>query len=200
MSFDQALIAARYRRDDEDALSDLAQAALAEGQEESALPVLHGAAQRLDSALLWQWTGLLHRALDEHEAALAAFAEAAALAPTDKSIAHGRARVALESGLPAESPLPARPAAVAERRRCPARLRRGAVRRRTAGGRRSDSRQCAGALAAVDGGAYETRPASLANGEQGSGDGVAGARDPATSWPGAALGRPVSAACPSGAV
>lgn len=102
MSFDQALIAARYRRDDEDALSDLAQAALAEGQEESALPVLHGAAQRLDSALLWQWTGLLHRALDEHEAALAAFAEAAALAPTDKSIAHGRARVALESGLPAE--------------------------------------------------------------------------------------------------
>lgn len=102
MSFDQALIAARYRRDDEDALSDLAQAALAEGQEELALPVLHGAAQRLDSALLWQWTGLLHRALDEHEAALAAFAEAAALAPMDKSIAHGRARVALESGLPAE--------------------------------------------------------------------------------------------------
>ena len=52
-------------------------------------------------ARLWQWTALLHRALDEHANRLNAFADAARLAPDDASIAHGHARVALEAGLDA---------------------------------------------------------------------------------------------------
>ena len=42
--------------------------------------------------LLWQWKALLERSIDEHEAALASFAEAARLAPADVSVAHGHAR------------------------------------------------------------------------------------------------------------
>jgi tetratricopeptide (TPR) repeat protein len=101
VSFEQALIAAREQQDDEAALSNLAMSALAEDGEEAALPLLRGAAERRQSARLWQWTGLLERSLDQHEQALASFERAAALAPTDQSIAHGRARVALEAGLPA---------------------------------------------------------------------------------------------------
>jgi tetratricopeptide (TPR) repeat protein len=103
VTFDQALAAAQRKRDDEDALSDLGRAALAEGREEAALPLLRRAAESSRSALIWQWTGLLERSLDDHEPALASFGKAAALAPTDKSIAHGRARAALEGGVPAEA-------------------------------------------------------------------------------------------------
>lgn len=60
------------------------------------------AAARADSARLWQWSGLLHRSLDEHEVALRSFEQAARLAPADAGIAHGHARVALEAGLDAE--------------------------------------------------------------------------------------------------
>lgn len=96
------LIAARERQDDEAALEELARSALAESAEEAALPLLRRGAERLKSARLWQWTGLLERSLDQHEQALASFDRAAALAPNDQSIAHGRARVALEAGLPAQ--------------------------------------------------------------------------------------------------
>jgi tetratricopeptide (TPR) repeat protein len=63
------------------------------------LPLIREAAR--SDARLWQWKGLLERALDEHAEALKSFAEAARLAPADSGIAHGRARVALEAGSPA---------------------------------------------------------------------------------------------------
>lgn len=101
MEFEHALSLARGRPDDDELLSNLARTALAEAREEAALPLLRRAAERRPTALMWQWTGLLERALDEHQEALESFAKAAALAPMDKSIAHGRARVALEGGVPA---------------------------------------------------------------------------------------------------
>ena len=50
---------------------------------------------------LWQLLGLLHRNLDELGPAVEAFAKAAELAPDDAMIAHGRACVCYEAGLPA---------------------------------------------------------------------------------------------------
>ncbi len=84
---------------DTETIFDLASAALAEGQEESALPLVRAAAERSGEASLWQWAGLLNRALDEHQEALECFEQAARLAPGDPKIAHGQARVALEAGL-----------------------------------------------------------------------------------------------------
>lgn len=101
MNFRGALAAVQSGAADVDAFDDLARAALAEGEEASARALISRAAARLRSPLLWQWAGLLQRSLDEHEAALGAFAQAAELAPDDPSIAHGRARVALEAGLDA---------------------------------------------------------------------------------------------------
>ena len=86
---------------DENALAELAGKALEEGEEEQALPLVERGAERLNSALLWQWKALLERSLDEHELALASFAEAGRLAPADVSIAHGHARTAMEAGLDA---------------------------------------------------------------------------------------------------
>jgi tetratricopeptide (TPR) repeat protein len=86
---------------DAEALAELASKALEEGEEERALPVVERAAAQSASAVLWQWKALLERSLDEHEAALASFEKAARLAPADVSIAHGRARTAMEAGLDA---------------------------------------------------------------------------------------------------
>ncbi|HEU0283694.1 MAG TPA: putative 2OG-Fe(II) oxygenase [Sphingomicrobium sp.] len=86
---------------DESALADLAAKALEEGEEERALPLVERGAVQLRSALLWQWKALLERSLDEHESALASFVEAARLAPSEVSIAHGHARTAMEAGLDA---------------------------------------------------------------------------------------------------
>ncbi len=102
MTFERNLIEARERQDDEAALEELARSALVEWGEEPALPLLRRGAEHLQSARLWQWTGLLERSLERHEQALASLDKAAALAPSDQSIAHGRARVALEAGLPAQ--------------------------------------------------------------------------------------------------
>lgn len=101
MSFADRLAAARAGRAGADAIGELASLALDEGEEDAALPLVAVAAERSGVARLWQWTGLLHRALDEHEAALGAFGEAARRAPEDAGIAHGRARVAYEAGLDA---------------------------------------------------------------------------------------------------
>ncbi|WP_428684596.1 putative 2OG-Fe(II) oxygenase [Sphingopyxis sp.] len=101
MSFAGRLAAAHAGRASTDDFADLANLALDEGEEEAALPLVAAAAKRSNAARLWQWTGLLHRALDEHEAALEAFGAAARLAPGDAGIAHGRARVAYEAGLDA---------------------------------------------------------------------------------------------------
>jgi tetratricopeptide (TPR) repeat protein len=87
---------------DSDGFADLASKALKTGSEEQAAPILDKAARAAaNNARLWQWSALLHRALDEHDKALEAFAKAARLAPSDASIAHGHARVALEAGLDA---------------------------------------------------------------------------------------------------
>lgn len=87
---------------DPDALGEMASKALAAGTEAEAAPILDQAARTArTNARLWQWAGLLHRAVDQHEQALAAFAEASRLAPNDSSIVHGHARVRLEAGLDA---------------------------------------------------------------------------------------------------
>lgn len=89
---------------DPQSLAALASAALANGDEQAAIVVLEVAARRAgNDASLWQWVGLLHRALDQHRPALEAFATAARLTPADARIAHGHARVALEAGLDARA-------------------------------------------------------------------------------------------------
>lgn len=102
MSFPSALDTARKRPTDPEALAELARSALREGEEDQALAVFTGAATRSATARTWQWKGLLERSIDEHGRALESFAEAVRLSPEDGSIAHGRARVALEAGVPAE--------------------------------------------------------------------------------------------------
>ena len=84
-----------------ESLADLAREALANGQEEQAAPLVVAAAQKRAEPRLWQWAGLLHRALDELGSALECFEAAARLAPSDPKIAHGHAQVAFEAGLDA---------------------------------------------------------------------------------------------------
>ena len=97
-----ALKTASSKPADQAALEALAKSAQDEGEEERALPLLERALPQNPTARLWQWKGLLDRAIDEHEQALHAFAEAARLDPADVSIAHGHARVAMEAGLDAQ--------------------------------------------------------------------------------------------------
>lgn len=82
-------------------LEELARVSFDAGEEDRALPIVCDAAHRSRDPRLWQWTGILERSLDEHEEALRAFEAAAAIDPTNASIAHGHARVALEAGMPA---------------------------------------------------------------------------------------------------
>lgn len=100
--FPGALERARADPDGAAALAALARAAIEAGEEDAALPMLAGGAERAGSdARLWQWTALLYRALHRHGEALPAFALAAALAPGDGSIAFGHAYATLEAGLDA---------------------------------------------------------------------------------------------------
>ena len=99
--FEAALAKTRSSAADPTQVEQLAQMSLEAGEEERALPFVREAADQLRDARLWQWTGILERSLDEHERALAAFETAAGIVPTSPSIAHARARVALEAGLPA---------------------------------------------------------------------------------------------------
>jgi len=103
VSFRAALDAALERPDDQEALADLAEAALREGEEEQAIAPLERNLKRSPEARLFQWKGLLERSIDEHQEALNSFAQAARLDPANARIAHGRARVALEAGVPAEA-------------------------------------------------------------------------------------------------
>lgn len=90
---------------DEHQAAQLADLALDHGREEAALPFVAAAAARHDTnASLWQWTALLHRALDQHGTALLAYERAQRLRPEDPRIAHGLARTMLEGGLPAVGP------------------------------------------------------------------------------------------------
>lgn len=104
MSFAQLLDHARRNSSDVAALEALAKAALDSQEEALALPLVAVAAERIsDNARLWQWTALLHRELDDRVAAIPAFERAVRLAPNDKQIRHGHARVVLEAGLRAVS-------------------------------------------------------------------------------------------------
>ena len=79
--------------------TELARQALADQTEADVVDRVAGAARTIGSdPRLWQWTGLLHRALDDRIAAMAAFDRASGLAPGDASIAHGLARVTYEAG------------------------------------------------------------------------------------------------------
>jgi tetratricopeptide (TPR) repeat protein len=62
---------------------------------------LAGAARHPGDARMWQMAALAHRELEDLAPAVAAIGRAAALVPNDALIAHTRARVALEAGLPA---------------------------------------------------------------------------------------------------
>ena len=64
-------------------LADLASNAVRSGEELDVVDAVRDGAVRLESALLWQWTALIQRALDRHEEALESFANAARLAPGD---------------------------------------------------------------------------------------------------------------------
>jgi tetratricopeptide (TPR) repeat protein len=85
--------------DDPIAIAQRALAALDDGHEAEMLPAVEAAAVRIgDNPLLWQCTGLLHRALGDLGPAIAAFTRAARLAPADAKIAQGHAQVELEAG------------------------------------------------------------------------------------------------------
>jgi tetratricopeptide (TPR) repeat protein len=101
VSFKAALAAASSRPLDPATLDALAKAALAQGEEETALPLFERAVEKAPTSRTWQWKGLLERSIDEHQRALDSLAEAARLAPADAGIAHGLARVAMEAGLDA---------------------------------------------------------------------------------------------------
>jgi tetratricopeptide (TPR) repeat protein len=79
-------------------------AALNDGSEASALPIVAAAAQaHPDEATIWQVLGLLYRSLEDLAPAIAAFETAARLDPASARIAHGHARVLMEAGLPSLS-------------------------------------------------------------------------------------------------
>lgn len=100
--FDQLVARAQTRPDDAAAAIALAEAAVARQAEHVAVPLVAAAAGKArDDVLLWHWTGLLYRALDQHEAALTALNAAALLAPEDARVAQARAQVAFEAGIDA---------------------------------------------------------------------------------------------------
>ena len=84
-----------------DAIADFAERALTTGEEERTIPLVSAAAEHHRSALLWQWTALLQRSLDDHPNALRSFGQAQRLAPGEGRIAQGLAQTAMEAGLDA---------------------------------------------------------------------------------------------------
>lgn len=89
-------------RPDPAAIGEMARNAIAKGEERLVLPAVTRAAEAWGrDATLWQWKGLLHRALNEHEEAMVALNRAARFAPGNARLEHARARVALEAGRPA---------------------------------------------------------------------------------------------------
>lgn len=103
MTFKPALATTSSPALDPAAPDQFAKEALQRGEEEQALPLFEQALEKTPTARLWQWKALLERSLDEHDAALASFAEAVRLDPNNVSIAHGRARAAMEAGLDAQA-------------------------------------------------------------------------------------------------
>jgi cytochrome c-type biogenesis protein CcmH/NrfG len=70
-------------------------------QAEAVAPVQKTLRSHPEYARLWQLLGLLYRDLEKLAPSVEAFAKAAELAPDDAMIAHGRACVCYEAGLPA---------------------------------------------------------------------------------------------------
>lgn len=101
MNFAELIEAAKQSRPTVDQVDDLARLAQQHGEEELALPLVEAEAAKQRSAHLWQWAAVLHRALDDREAALHALAKAEALDPRDTQILRSKARISLEAGLPA---------------------------------------------------------------------------------------------------
>jgi tetratricopeptide (TPR) repeat protein len=99
---DDLIARMKLRPSDAATAETLAAKALELQREEDALPLIALAAERnATNARLWQWTSLLHRALDQHAEAMPAINAAAKLAPQDTRIAQARAQIALEAGLDA---------------------------------------------------------------------------------------------------
>lgn len=86
---------------DRAAAAALAERAAADDAEEAALPAVTRAAASSDDAVLWHWVGLLERAADRRDHALAAFARSLSIVPANPPVAHALARTRLEAGLPA---------------------------------------------------------------------------------------------------
>ncbi|HEV2866303.1 MAG TPA: tetratricopeptide repeat protein [Allosphingosinicella sp.] len=87
---------------DPDAAADAGLMARRCALEEEVLPLVRAAADANPRhPRLWQVLGLMHRSLDELDPATAALDRAAALAPKDPLIVHGRARAWMEGGKPA---------------------------------------------------------------------------------------------------
>lgn len=97
-----ALVAiSRRRRLTGEEAAHLASLAIDCTREEDAIPALQPLVQQGGGEpVLYHWLGLLHRALGAHEQAMRTLDRGAALAPRDAGIAHLRARVAWEAGLP----------------------------------------------------------------------------------------------------
>lgn len=92
--------AARLRPLPVDPAQTLAALALEHRCEADALPAVEAAARAAETdAPLWQFTGLLHRALGDLAPAIAALDKALALTPRDARLMHARARAAAEAGL-----------------------------------------------------------------------------------------------------
>lgn len=67
------------------------------------MPLVVAAARAIgNDPALWQWTALLHRALDENVEAIAAFEQVGRLNPNDAKAAHGLALATLSIGRPAQ--------------------------------------------------------------------------------------------------
>ena len=87
---------------DAEAMLQAGIAALQAGADEEAIgPVREILASHPDHPQLWQLLALLHRDLQDLARSAEAFGRAAEIAPDDAMIAHGRACVAYEAGLPA---------------------------------------------------------------------------------------------------
>jgi len=90
--------------DDAEGLAALAEQALAARCEEAALPRLQAwLARHPNDATLLHWSAMLHRALDDRAAAIAALERARGQAPESAGIAHALAHTTLEAGLPASA-------------------------------------------------------------------------------------------------
>ncbi len=100
------VLRAQLARDPGDgpAAFEFASLAARHGLEEEALPVVERAATIVSrSPRLYQWAGVLSRAIDRNDLAMRYFSVAAHIEPSDAKLAYARALATLEAGLAAEA-------------------------------------------------------------------------------------------------